>query len=184
MAGCCDYWVGFVRYGMGVDMIESKIASQIKCPKCKCDQVMKCSMAYASGTSSGQMAGHGGTISTGGRLGLGAFNGVVHQQTLLAQSASPPKYPSSNDSTVLILAAIVCGILAFGIEIGSLGYFQHSSEKHGAAIIFAIASLICCCFIPRLVVRYRRAIAEHGTAYDLWERTWVCLRCGSRFIRR
>lgn len=132
--------------------------SEFKCPKCGSENIQKCEVIYMSGTVS-----HSSTTT------LGKYEATTEGQasTDLAQAVAPPAQQDTS-----WLAGIVVAFIAFVL-------FDDGGIIPGL-VLGAIA----------LLLFKSSADAENYNSnvypkeYDRWKHSYICHRCGNRFIIR
>ena len=132
--------------------------SEFKCPKCGSENIQKCEVIYMSGTVS-----HSSTTT------MGRYEATTEGQasTDLAQAVAPPAQQDTS-----WLAGIVVAFIAFVL-------FDDGGIIPGL-VLGAIA----------LLLFKSSADAENYNSnvypkeYDRWKHSYICHRCGNRFIIR
>jgi hypothetical protein len=162
----------------------------MQCPKCQSQDVYLCSTAYAQGTmtteTDGDYSGIG--MNAGGAtqyLGSGSHSST--HQTAFARDASPPESKHGKAIGIVIgafLWNIVCALLAWGTE---PPYLKHSSGFFYAWWNYEwvwlrwlnIVLLIAAIWWLRSV---NQRMPEYNAALERWRKTWICKRCGTKFV--
>ncbi|MBQ7492996.1 MAG: hypothetical protein IJT47_01025 [Selenomonadaceae bacterium] len=131
--------------------------AEYKCPKCGSENIQKCEVIYMSGTVS-----HSSTTT------LGRYEATTEgsSSTDLAQAVAPP---AEQDTSWL--AVIIFGFLAYCFLDESLIV---------SAILGAIAFLLGKSSVD--ASEYNDKI--YPKEYDRWRHSYICHRCGNRFIIR
>lgn len=132
--------------------------SEFKCPKCGSENIQKCEVIYMSGTVS-----HSSTTT------MGRYEATTEGQasTDLAQAVAPPAQQDTS-----WLAGIVVAFIAFVL-------FDDGGIIPGL-VLGAIA----------LLLFKSSADAENYNSnvypkeYDRWKHSYICHRCGNRFLIR
>jgi hypothetical protein len=154
---------------------------KVTCPKCESEDVQRLAMIYQHGTAT--------SVSTGSTLGaVGddlAVAGTVtsgKQQSLLAQQAAPPQ-PRGNSGCLLITGIL---LVAFGLLAPFVTVTRMADNRDVSLLPVGIVVIVVGIILLVLSRARVRNNAEYNrTTYarlkERWDRTWLCLRCGSRF---
>lgn len=138
----------------------------MKCNQCNSDNVVKASLAYEMGTSSGSMNSVGVGLDTDGLSPMvSRSNGQI--QSRLAEKLQPPKRSDT----------VGCGALGVAILFAAgLGYlFKPESDFWIIVLIFLIPGAIgMATYIPMRREEDEKYLAK----YAVYNELWVCLRCG------
>lgn len=147
----------------------SSAAMPLSCPTCQSEDVRRFSLVFKDGTSTIKLASSSvGVGFGGGGLGVGAAGTATTggQSSLLAQELAPPKQKEFIAGGCLLALAFL--FLAIGIAAKSL--------------VWSILFLVLVAFGGR---RFKQASDfnrdEYPKLMSIWERSFVCLRCGNRF---
>jgi hypothetical protein len=142
------------------------------CPNCESDDVYLCSTAYEQGTTHTKTKGRGTASTVGYSPGTGMGTAQTNvstssssvSRTAFAQKAAPPKsyLPRMIIWAVLSLLAVVLTRSAPGF-IKDLAWLSLA----GAAVATFFS------------FRHRPAYQE---ALARWQKSWICGRCGNKFI--
>jgi hypothetical protein len=127
-------------------------------------------MAYRSGTGQANFSGSGYSVEAGNVN----ISGTSHHQTQLAGMTAPPSRPKP-----FLLAIITTFVVPFFSLLPLLIAYLTSPAKFAFILLIdgaliAAAYVLCAAFAPPQRKRYREK-------YELWERAWICLRCGHSF---
>ena len=151
-------------------------ATTQNCPECGATQIKKASLVFEQGTTSGSITGVG--------LGMDGesadlFLGGTQTKSLLAQRVAPPSRPSA---IPLVLSALF-GLLFLLIDfILFLNYSTTSRDMKGAVafiiVMFGLLAVAMGAYFFLGMKRYPKATAEYNYRLNIWNRMWVCLRCG------
>ena len=144
----------------------------MQCPKCESEDVLLCSIALAQGTSVIKSKGSSeGGMDGGGRL-TANHESTATVLTEFARRAAAPA--STTDSLwYSLIAAVVAWIVvpsAWGDMTG------HSPQWLYLLLLAGIAIAIY-----RLVTGYKKRRSEDEGQRAVWERSWICKRCGTIF---
>lgn len=162
------------------DAHESPAPHRNCCPSCGAHDVKKLSIAYAEGTSTQQ----GGIVgfTGGGDIGFGVTSSV--KRTELAQAIAPPTAPKKVSLPPMILlgsAVLVLGL--FGVVCN-----LSDKEANSLGVSGAIAAVGAIC-IGIGIPQYRQRIRRHrelkekcSRDYAVWEKQFICLRCGEVYL--
>lgn len=148
------------------------MASAIKCPSCESNHTRRCEMAYEQSISQTD----------------GPRYSTTHVSNIAARVA-PPSPPLSPAYWRLRYArfGIPAGLLilaAFAIAIGLI------AEGKGSVAPFVIAPISVGTFLlwhgfPPAgsldAERYNQQLEEYNSAFDLYQRLWICFDCGHVF---
>lgn len=148
-----------------------------KCPNCDSENTVKCSVVYQTGTTTGSFGGIGVDLQGD----VGGFGGITSSQTLLAQTVSPPKAPSSSP-VGMVLLIIGGALIFFSLAYYSVIFAFDRSRIWGFVLIIGV--LIVTCGLVVLSIDHSSKAKLHSFALIKWGRQWVCLRCGTRFEPR
>ena len=131
--------------------------SEFKCPKCGSENIQKCEVIYLSGTVS-----HSSTTT------MGRYEATTEGQasTDLAQAVAPP----AEQDTSWIATIVFCFLACL--------FFRDSFIVF--LILGAIALLLGKSSID--ADEYNKKI--YPKEYDRWRHSYICHRCGNRFIIR
>lgn len=152
----------------------------MQCPKCKSEDAVKLSVVHAAGLSDIQThsRGQGWAIGDAGLLlGLGNSKTTGTSQTQLSKLAAPPH---KKRYRYVILAWLI------GLAIGSWFIFVLSaptgtldsrtvSQMHWFAFVFSIVIVL----MLAVLWRFNHIILPRRR--DLWNRSFMCRRCGEVF---
>lgn len=140
----------------------------MQCPKCESQDVMRCSVAYAQGTTSASFTGsdnHGSYY--------------VRNQTNFASHCAPPPEPSV---VMWFFAGGFC--LFWAIVVYALIHFMGNNMGFVETMVegvFALLLLLTLWF-GWLFVKAISAGPQYRAATAHWHKKWVCVRCGEIFI--
>ena len=137
-----------------------------ECPCCHSDAIQKYSIVYQNGTSNVQLNTYGGGISSGGHGGGYAYS-TGTSQSQLAASVAPPepkstiwKYCFATLGAALFLGGLFRldfnNILSGIVYGGGFGFWAYKSNQYNNT--------------------------EYRELYEKWQRSYICLKCGHRFM--
>lgn len=142
--------------------------SEFKCPKCGSENIQKCEIIYAHGTSNM-------SATTTGTTTIGEIEAQTTGQssTNLAQLVAP-----SSSKTEYWGATIIAGIVTF---IFVRDMFNHHFS-FGGIVLTAIVAIATFIFysISQEADNYNKN--EYPKAYKEWQNSYLCHRCGNRFL--
>jgi hypothetical protein len=144
-------------------------ATRSTCPRCGSSDVVKCSLAYESGTGSGSVYGVG--LSEGG--GVGVFGGTTKNQSLLARRVAPPADVAGQQSFGIGCGFAIAGFLA--------AVMLSQASSHTAILAFLALSAVG---VIIAILYFNNTKAAYEAARAVWERKWLCTRCGIVFKRQ
>ncbi len=144
--------------------------SACACPQCQSDNTVKCSVAHASGSSTGMFSGLG--MDGGGHAGV--LGGSSASQTLLAQKLAPP-----------VMESVGClfWLVSFGPGMMFiLGGLACLSETVGGGLMLLTGGLALCAIPIWKSWEIEAKRPEYERQFREWDAAWVCLRCGHIFV--
>jgi DNA-directed RNA polymerase subunit RPC12/RpoP len=152
--------------------------AELRCPNCSSEAFQSLQVIYESGTSSIRTTTTG-TVSTTSAYGSSHQGVSVHttsgvQQTQAAMDAAPPEKMETQKPALAIVAGIVLGIIF-------VSKAEEAGSIKGLGILFfpAIGLLYWGLYTLRQRLRWNKTVWPER--YDLWLRTYRCLRCGKFF---
>lgn len=151
----------------GLSSAQGQTTFASACPQCHSDNTVKCSVAYASGSSTGAFGALG--IDSGGNVG--SIGGSSSNQTLLARKVAPPQEERIGCLWVgFVVGAFIC-----------LGALVAMSETLlGGAFFLLIGGTLCALPIIKSWQIHNK-LPEYEKRLQFWNASWVCLRCGRIF---
>ena len=140
------------------------------CPRCESSDTRSFPMVHVSGTS----------------LARNAQGVLFEQQTTLASHVTPPFRPRASHTFALIAGfaaltiATILGILVSSI----LGSIIDPAKLTAPFLLFIAASAGASLFAGnKLDLRtHETNMIGYRSALDKWQRSWLCLRCGSNWL--
>lgn len=152
----------------------------MQCPKCNSEDAVKLSLVHAAGLSDvkTRSRGHGLALGIGGLLlGFGSSKAAGTSQTQLSKLAAPPRKKRYRH---VILAWLIALLMAGPL----IAVFTASAANPDAVLrhdfqIFAYISTAIVAFILIGLWSFNRAIFPRKC--DLWNRSFMCRRCGQIF---
>ncbi|HEX8831235.1 MAG TPA: hypothetical protein VF705_08730, partial [Longimicrobium sp.] len=140
----------------------------LACPKCATPDVRKLPLIYREGLSSVDTRTHGVGVGAGG-VAVGGARTQGMSQTVLSQGASPPVQKDTGGATVATL--VIAGVLGllFGQTHALLGW-----------VAFAGGAFLLYRFLVGPLNLWNAV--EFPKLYRRWENTFLCTRCGERFV--
>lgn len=155
------------------------------CPKCHTEDVMRCTIAYAQGTTTHRVSATAlgmGLTDEGLVPALGCGSANVTSRSLMATACAPPKAPPNR--------TMICGVL--GLLSGGIPAAICSWRWCFASVKVPCWQLVAlvCIGLPFVGMVIGLAVADvlgdkperqHEKAMEKWSRTWVCQRCGNYF---
>lgn len=137
----------------------------MECPKCKSSDVVSCQIAYEQGTSKTAMSGDASSTGSGGNYQEGNYTGTAVTQTGFAKRAAPPASG---------IVDLLWGLMIFGgITIAAVKF-----SGIGLILLAGIPTAIVTLLLVRKIVRLPQLSRDRA----LWEKTWICKRCGDKFL--
>ena len=140
------------------------------CPFCHSSNTMRCEMVLKSGSSKGTFAG----LSLGGDGDVGTFGGGTSNQTLLAKTVEPPKEPSIGCAWLFMIPGgflLLSGMAAMTGKEPWIGFI---------VLLFGLFFTVLPLKASQQLhdkdkPRYQKELAD-------WKKSWLCLRCGKKYI--
>lgn len=136
-----------------------------ECPNCHSDNIQRYEVAFQNGIADVNTTTVGAGFS--GKLGIGAASTQGTQQSALSQSTAPPK--KKGYLSKFVLSTILAMVLAspIGGDAATFVFFL----IWGGLIYFLV---------------YKKTYLWNKDVYpgllEQWRHSYVCLRCGNRFI--
>ena len=155
------------------------MAEEFKCPYCGSENIQRFPIAYAEGTSAISMGTQtvglgfgGGSVGVGGAYSASSGD----MKTLLAEELEPPHMALDNDGDVF---ATGCFVWLF-VTILSC-WFLFDGFWPGAILGIIVACVIGWAMSNKKEVNHYNEV-EYPRRYREWQHSWVCLKCGKKFI--
>jgi hypothetical protein len=152
----------------------------MQCPKCKSDDTVKLSLVHAAGLSDVQTRsrGHAWALGDIGPLfGFASSKATGTSQTHLSKQAAPPRKKHYRHVILAWLLGLAIGtwlILVINAPTGALD--PHIiSQFHWFAYAFSAVIVL----ILAVLWRFNHMIFPRRR--DLWNRSFMCRRCGETF---
>lgn len=149
--------------------VSSSPISSTDCPFCLSNNTMRCEMVWQSGSSKGTFAG----LSVGGDGEIGTFGGGTSNQTLLAKTVEPPKEPSIGCAWLFVIPGIF-------LLLAGMGTMAKDAVVGFAVLAFGLVFTI----LPVWASNQLTEKEQPKYAKDMvdWKNSWLCLRCGKKYI--
>lgn len=149
------------------------------CPSCGSQETRSFEMAYATSTSTGNLR----TLSYNFNIGATIGGGAISQTSGLAAYVVPPTPPFKDNTLANALTVLAILFLFISLIILSV-----NSEVKAFFFIILIACLgTLSLLVPTLRIRatesFDRAKYRYALAFEQWRRSWICLRCGFKWMR-
>jgi hypothetical protein len=142
------------------------------CPRCNSGDTASCAMVYAQGTSSGQISASGIAYDRG--YVVGQAYGSMSSSSALAQVVAPPQRLRLGQIGCLnLVVAIVLSLPAFLF----LNFVMPQGTMNGSLMMLPGILLL-----PFFLMHYVRQRIRHDAELKRWAATWMCLRCGNRWV--
>lgn len=148
-----------------------------KCPNCNSSNTKTLNMVWSSGTRNGKSGFGGLGISTSGRVTLGGGRGRSSSQSNLAATCAPPQKSSMPKIIVGLLGIMFVPPLFSGV----LSIFTEPKLLHGI-LNFVVCAPLLGLLVWGLMKLYRKLDGNNKQAQANYARTWICLKCNTRFI--
>ncbi|HOF18824.1 MAG TPA: zinc-ribbon domain-containing protein [Phycisphaerae bacterium] len=153
--------------------------AKIECPQCGATDAQKVSLVWESGTSNTSSSTLGAAFDGDGNLMPFLAGSSGKHQTQLAARLAPPE-PQKDSSTLLVIVGIGFGAIAVTFGITAYG------EVVGLCVFWPVGMLILAGGIVLAVRAKRQAKAYNATVFRpamaRWNASWICLRCGEKFV--
>lgn len=154
----------------------------LDCPKCGSENTRSFPMLHVTETRSFDLIdGDVGFGEAAGEYHVGAAAGV--SSSILADSVSPPRKPGPTGGTC---GCVVGVILSLAITIGVVLIFGHAIKEYVGWLL--LASALISILVGVRIARsqywaddYKSDLRKYFEKQDVWERSYMCLRCGSVF---
>ena len=147
---------------MGEELVQEE--QRFECPSCHSDNVQRFAIAFQNGIADVNTTTAG--IGVAGHFGVGAAKTKGTQQSALSMSVAPPATKGYLWKVILLLVISSIGGAIFG---GTLGETVNVLLLVGGGYL-----------IYRQVYCWNRDI--HPQLMDEWHHSFICLRCGNKFI--
>lgn len=148
-----------------------------KCPNCNSSNIKTLNMVWLGGTRSGTSGFGGVGVSTSGRITVGGGRGRSSSQSNLAATCAPPQKSS--------MPKIIVGLLGImfvpPLFSGALSIFTEPKLLHGV-LNFIVCAPLLGLLLWGLMKLYRKLDGNNKQAQADYARTWICLKCNTRFI--
>lgn len=147
------------------------------CPSCNSSNTKTLSMVWSGGTRNGKSGFGGVGVSSSGRITVGGGKGSSTSQSNLAASCAPPK---KGTSAILIAGALFVmfwlPLLGALLNVGDAPNFFHG--------FFTVVLLVPLLLLMGygLIRLYKHLDKSNKERMQNYSRSWICLRCGARFI--
>ncbi len=142
------------------------------CPHCKSDNTTSFKMAWMAGSSTGRNESRGVAINLRGGLMVGGMSGRTNNQTMIAEQCAPPALkPLKTWGWV----AMFFFVLLF---LGPILSGDWASKIFGLVLIAPVVF-----FGSKAINKSNQKIRdENRQKIAQYESTWLCLRCGTKFV--
>ena len=147
---------------MGEELVQEE--QRFECPSCHSDNVQRFAIAFQNGIADVNTTTAG--IGVAGHFGVGAAKTKGTQQSALSMSVAPPAKKGYLWKVILLLVISSIGGAIFG---GTLGETVNVLLLVGGGYL-----------IYRQVYCWNRDI--NPQLMDEWQHSFICLRCGNKFI--
>lgn len=140
----------------------------MKCNQCDSENVMKASLAYEMGTSSGSLNSVGVGLDSGGLSPMVArSSGQI--QSRLAEKLAPPRQEGSELLSAVIAAGVTAALMVY--------LFDPAPRSFSGFITVLVIPIVVGAYV------FKAANEQNGpkrlAAWEQYDRLWVCLRCGA-----
>lgn len=152
-----------------IDPVRSspKIAdgNNFRCPQCGSESTAAFGMIHQGGTTSGSFQ----ALSYGSGTGLVGTGGRTSGRTGLAAQTAPPRRPGMSGWDLLISFVIFIVLLNIGMVFHDI-----------VGLIISVAGVGGYVYLRNKQVRLAKALWTDDVIQ--WNRSWMCLRCGRKFM--
>ena len=145
-------------------------ARSFACPHCQSTEIQRFSVAYQSGTSQINTKTAGIGMSLSGKVGIGGAQTKGQSQTELSRTTAPPKKLTYG-------IWIVCGFVASFFLSFLFNQILPQTLADGLAISGSVGLAL---YFMYRSFRFNRDV--YPKLMQQWENSWVCFRCGHKFV--
>ena len=145
-------------------------ARSFACPHCQSTEIQRFSVAYQSGISQINAKTAGIGMSLSGKVGIGGAQTKGQSQTELSRTTAPPKKLTYG-------IWIVCGFVASFFLSFLFNQILPQTLADGLAISGSVGLVL---YFMYRSFRFNRDV--YPKLMQQWENSWVCFRCGHKFV--
>ena len=145
-------------------------ARSFACPHCQSTEIQRFSVAYQSGISQINTKTAGIGMSLSGKVGIGGAQTKGQSQTELSRTTAPPKKLTYG-------IWIVCGFVASFFLSFLFNQILPQTLADGLAISGSVGLAL---YFMYRSFRFNRDV--YPKLMQQWENSWVCFRCGHKFV--
>lgn len=155
-------------------------APSFACPHCQSTEIQRFSVAYQSGISQINTKSAGIGMSLSGKVGIGGAKTKGQSQTELSRMTAPPKKRTYG-------IWIGCGFVLWFLLAGLVGsIIPNPGALDGTLVDSILKTLITIgAWTPALFLMYKTFLYNrdvHPKLMQQWNNSWVCFRCGHKFV--
>jgi len=170
----CPHCKKDVEYQMNsVDGL--RFSRSYQCPSCGSENIQRLSVIWKGGTSNWDGSAVGVGMGSGGVGGGVALMGGT-SQTLLADDAAPPRKVSPWTVLIVLILVLVGSIIIF------MGALKNSLPLELDLFLVVFTVSITALYFILNTIRYNTKI--YPVEVEKWRNSFLCLRCGAKFIVR
>lgn len=147
-------------------------ARSFACPHCQSTEIQRFSVAYQSGISQINTKSAGIGMSLSGKVGIGGAKTKGQSQTELSRTTAPPKKLTYG-------IWIGCGFVLWFLLTGLIGSIIPNSGAIAGTLAMIVGWGVALYFMYKSFL-YNRDV--HPKLMQQWENSWVCFRCGHKFV--
>jgi len=158
----------------------------MNCPSCSSSDTYRCETAHSQGSSSGKLSGTSTAISSGWNVAFASHGGSVRQTSHFATQAAPPPIPREFRGNAFVGVSGCVGILT-GAFLGGILALVLIFNGGGDSVPLVFLLCVGISGLFGAAVTYRpppteSAKEDYQKKYQEWLKTWICARCGHKWI--
>ena len=152
------------------------------CPHCEANDTARCVVIYAQGTYSGTSSANASSYLPGYGIDQVTAYSRTSGSTAIAQIVAPPEKPSFKEMVGLVVVAVV--LLSIPVYFALkwiatlLGVRADTIEAFPPFIVISLGIML----LPVGLFCFVAARTKYKSDLTTWGATWICLRCGHRWI--
>jgi hypothetical protein len=154
----------------------------MNCPLCDANDTARCVMVYSQGTFTGSSSASGSSYQSGYGYSPTHAYGHASGSSALAQVVAPPTRPRLKDTGCLVIVGSVVFAIATFLLVRELGRLLGASEDSATTWAVGLMFLPGLLLIPYGLFSYVVNRLHYSRLIKEWAATWICLRCGHRWI--
>jgi hypothetical protein len=154
----------------------------MNCPVCDANDTARCVMVYSQGTFKGSSSATGSSYQSGYGYAQTHAYGHALGSSALAQVVAPPIRPSLKDTGCFVIVAAIAFTIATFFLVTKLGWLLGASEDSTTTWAVGLMFVPGLLLIPYGIFSYIVRRLQFSRLIQEWAATWICLRCGHRWI--